>query len=111
MPDAWLPYFSYAKKVPGRLLGSSEEWVRPALRVIPMGWSSAVTIMQAVLRNLVFEKAGIPASLEIAMVKVLRAEPCFTLTPSTRSGWLTIPSARSSKGSRALSTNSSGPRA
>ena len=36
MPDAWLPYFSYAKKVAGRLLGSSEEWVRPALRVIPM---------------------------------------------------------------------------
>ena len=74
MPDAWLPYFSYAKKVPGRLLGSSEEWVRPALRVIPMGWSSAVTIMQAVLRNLVFKKAGIPASLEIAKVKEIPAE-------------------------------------
>ena len=35
--------------------------MRPALRVIPMGWSSAVTIMQPV----VFDKAGIPASLEI----------------------------------------------
>ena len=74
MPDAWLPYFSYAKKVPGRILGSSEEWVRPALRVIPVGWSSAVTIMQAVLRNLVFKKAGIPASLEIAKVKEIPAE-------------------------------------
>ncbi|CAE7246456.1 unnamed protein product [Symbiodinium sp. CCMP2592] len=47
MPDTWLPFFSYAKKVPGHIMGSSEEWVRPGLRVIPMGWSSAVTIMQA----------------------------------------------------------------
>eukprot|EP00439_Symbiodinium_sp_Y106_P083304 s1083_g23.t1 len=73
MPDAWLPYF-YAKKVSGHILGSSEEWVRPGLRVIPMGWSSAVTIMQAILRNLVFDKAGIPESLEIAKIKDLPAE-------------------------------------
>ncbi|CAE7461731.1 HYDIN [Symbiodinium sp. CCMP2592] len=74
MPDAWLPYFSYAKKVPGHILGSNEVWVRPGLRVIPMGWSSAVTIMQAVLRNLVFTKAGVPESLEISKVKEIPAE-------------------------------------
>ncbi|CAE7762207.1 unnamed protein product [Symbiodinium sp. CCMP2592] len=74
MPDTWLPYFSYAKKVRGHIMGSNEEWVRPGLRVIPMGWSSAVTIMQAVLRNLVFDKAGVPASLEISKVKEIPAE-------------------------------------
>ena len=69
MPPSWQPYFSYGLKVPGWCMGSSEDWVRPALTVIPMGWSSAVTLMQAVLRNLVFRKAKIPLSLEISKVK------------------------------------------
>ncbi|CAE7799530.1 unnamed protein product [Symbiodinium sp. CCMP2592] len=36
--------------------------------------NGAVTIMQAVLRNLVFDKAGVPASLEISKVKEIPAE-------------------------------------
>ena len=31
---------TYSMKVPGHIFGSSEEWVRPALRVIPCGWPS-----------------------------------------------------------------------
>ena len=113
MPDAWLPYFSYVKKVPGRILGSSEEWVRPALRVISVGWSSAVTIMQAVLRNLVFKKAGIPASLEIAKVKEIPAQggAVLYLDSFDQVRWWTIYPPRDPGRDRALSTNSSGPRA
>ena len=49
MPDVWLPYFSCAMKVPGHIFGSTEEWVRPAVRVIPIGGSSAVTIMSEIV--------------------------------------------------------------
>ncbi|CAE7472001.1 unnamed protein product [Symbiodinium sp. CCMP2592] len=69
LPEGWSRYFSFSKKVPGRCLGLSQEWARPALRVVPMGWSSSVTLVQAILRSLVFKKASIPSALEINKVK------------------------------------------
>ena len=38
-----------------------------------MGWSSAVTLLLAIFRNLVFAKAGLPEALEVAKIKEVLA--------------------------------------
>ena len=45
--------------------------VRPALAVIPMGWHSAVGLVQEAVRTLVFERAQVPKSLSIEKGKPL----------------------------------------
>ncbi|CAK0876721.1 unnamed protein product [Prorocentrum cordatum] len=66
LPDSWLGYFSYEKVVPGSAMGLPEkEWVRPALCVVPMGWNSAVAIMQSVVRRLVFGLARVSPATEV----------------------------------------------
>ncbi|CAK0838026.1 unnamed protein product [Prorocentrum cordatum] len=61
LPDKRLGYFSYGKRVPGHVVGMPDrEWVRPALRVVPMGWVSPVAVMQAVAREMAFGLAGTP---------------------------------------------------
>ena len=66
LPDEWLGFFSYEKQVPGYVMGKPEiPWVRPALRVIPMGWVSAVAVMQAVVRRIVFGLSAINPKTEV----------------------------------------------
>ncbi|CAE6967009.1 unnamed protein product [Symbiodinium sp. CCMP2592] len=61
LPLAWAPFFGFAKKVRGDALGlSRHETVRPPLRVVPMGWTSAVTLIQAAIRHISYEIARIP---------------------------------------------------
>lgn len=58
VPDQWLGYFAYSKKVDGKAFGLPErKLVRPALSVIPMGWHSAVGVVQEAVRYLVFDRA------------------------------------------------------
>jgi len=71
-PDQWLPYFADSKKVDGPAFGlASGTMVRPALAVIPMGWHSAVGLVQEAVRTLVFERAQVPKSLSIEKGKPL----------------------------------------
>eukprot|EP00435_Cladocopium_sp_Y103_P044009 s914_g12.t1 len=64
VPDSWLGFFSYSKKVDGAALGLTPGVpARPALSVVPMGWHSAVGIVQQAVRDLVFNKSGIPRAL------------------------------------------------
>ena len=66
VPDAWCPFFAYSKKVDGAAFGKPELGkVRPALRVIPMGWKSAVTLVQAAVRHIVFDLTGVPRATSI----------------------------------------------
>ena len=66
VPDAWSPYFAYFRKVSGAAFGHPERGqVRPALRVIPMGWKSAVTIVQAAVRHIVFQLTKVPQSTSV----------------------------------------------
>ena len=61
MPDAWLGFFAYSKKVDGAAFGlKAGTQVRPALSVVPMGWHSAVGLVQEAVRCLVFEKSRVP---------------------------------------------------
>ena len=57
VPDNWLGFFSYSKKVDGKAFGlPAGKMVRPALAVVPMGWHSAVGIVQEAVRNLAFQR-------------------------------------------------------
>jgi len=66
MPEGWRGMFVYEKKVPARVLGGdSDEPVFVALRTIPMGWLSAVGVVQFAIRHLAFEIAKLPKEDEI----------------------------------------------
>ena len=66
MPDAWLGLFAYSKKVDGAAFGMKPgTMVRPALSVVPMGWHSAVGLVQEAVRCLVFEKSKVPKTRSI----------------------------------------------
>lgn len=47
--------------------------MRPALAVIPMGWHSAVGLVQEAVRTLVFDRAGVPKALSVEKGKPLPA--------------------------------------
>ena len=66
VPEVWCPFFAYSKKVHGRAFGKPDlGMVRPALRVVPMGWKSAVTLVQAAVRNIVYDRVGVPRSTAV----------------------------------------------
>ena len=66
MPDAWLGLFAYSKKVDDAAFGMKPgTMVRPALSVAPMGWHSAVGLVQEAVRCLVFEKSKVPKTRSI----------------------------------------------
>ena len=74
MPSEWLSYFAYEKNVRGDALGmSSDVMVRPALAVVPMGWTSAVAVIQAAARRLVLVRAEVVLSSEVAKSSALPA--------------------------------------
>ena len=64
IPPQWYPYFCLNFKVPGSAIGLDKDKVyRPTIRVLPMGWSSSVGIMQQISREILLSK-GLPPSLE-----------------------------------------------
>ena len=66
VPDQWLGFFSYSKKVDGKAFGlPAGKMVRPALAVVPMGWHSAVGIVQETVRNLVFQRAKVNVATSV----------------------------------------------
>ena len=105
-PDQWLPYFADSKKVDGPAFGlASGTMVRPALAVIPMGWHSAVGLVQEAVRTLVFERAQVPKSLSIEKGKPLPQSDTKASTISMRSTWSRSCQRTSQrKGARCLNT-------
>ena len=75
-PEQWLPMFAYSKKVDGAAFGlEAGKLVRPALATIPMGWHSAVGLVQEAVRCLVFERCGVPRSLSVEKNRPLPPGP------------------------------------
>ena len=65
-PAQSLPYFAYSKKVEGAAFRlQAGTLVRPALAVIPMGWHSAVGLVQEAVRTLMFERSKVPRTLSV----------------------------------------------
>eukprot|EP00438_Fugacium_kawagutii_P009611 Skav215637 [mRNA] locus=scaffold736:68674:73286:+ [translate_table: standard] len=63
-PDEFLGFFAYSKKVDSSAFGlPAGRKVRPALCVIPMGWHSAVALVQEAVRDLVFNRSKVPRSI------------------------------------------------
>ena len=80
MPDCWLPYLAYSKKFDSAAFGLPPgTLMRPALSVVPMGWHSAVALVQEAVRNVVFEKARIPRQYSIEKRRRLPEEKIFTI--------------------------------
>ena len=72
--------FVYRKQVRGGVLGLPHDemtWV--SLRTVPMGWLSAVGIVQQAIRTLAFEEAGLPRQFEIQKNKELPEGERFLL--------------------------------
>jgi hypothetical protein len=66
VPDQFVPYFDYALFVESTHVGlegpGRKTWV--ALMVLPIGWLSAVSLMQSVLRCLTFVHSEVPRASE-----------------------------------------------
>eukprot|EP00438_Fugacium_kawagutii_P035175 Skav225826 [mRNA] locus=scaffold2516:55037:59475:- [translate_table: standard] len=74
IPEKWYGYFSYSKKVDQSAFGlPAGKMIRPCLSVVPMGWHSAVALVQEAVRDLVFNRAGVPRSLSTEKGKPLPA--------------------------------------
>eukprot|EP00438_Fugacium_kawagutii_P015911 Skav211119 [mRNA] locus=scaffold2659:123518:130322:- [translate_table: standard] len=72
IPEKWYGFFAYSKKVDQSAFGlPAGKMVRPCLSVIPMGWHSAVALVQEAVRDLVFNRAGVPRHLSAEKGKPL----------------------------------------
>ena len=70
LPDTWLPLMCFEKTVDAKLFnGTPGEQVYAAMAVVPMGWINAVTVIQSVVRTLVFQGAEVPEDTEVTKVK------------------------------------------
>ena len=68
IPSIWQRYMCFNFRVQGKHLGLpglvDDDWYRPTCCVLPMGWSSSVSIMQAVSREILLSK-GLAPDLEL----------------------------------------------
>ena len=66
MPVGWRGMFCYEKQVRGRVMGlNTDDLCYVSLRTVPMGWISAVGVVQAAIRTLAFDMAKIPLDQEV----------------------------------------------
>ena len=80
VPDNWLGFFAYSKKVDGKAFGLPEgKMVHPALAVVPMGWHSAVGIVQETVRNLAFERAKVDVNTSVEKGKPIPDEKSLSV--------------------------------
>ena len=70
LPPAWRSMMCFNLTVDAKLMGGTPgHMVYPAMGVVPMGWINAVTVIQSVVRTLVFQGAQVPESSEVAKIK------------------------------------------
>ena len=70
LPPAWRSMMCFNLTVDAKLMGGTPgHMVYPAMAVVPMGWINAVTVIQSVVRTLVFQGAQVPESSEVAKIK------------------------------------------
>lgn len=80
MPLGWRGLFVYEKQVPAHVLGlEGDKPTYVSLRTVPMGWLSAVGVVQEAIRYLAFTVAKLPPSGEIQKWKELPRGQRFLL--------------------------------
>lgn len=80
LPPQWAGMMTFAKQVPSTVFGGPPgqmSWV--GMNVVPMGWINSVSLMQTVVRHLVFVESGIPMSSEISKIKPFPDEASASL--------------------------------
>lgn len=80
LPEECGGLMTFAKQVPSSVFGGSPDqksWV--AMNVVRMGWINSVSLMQTVVRQLVFVESKIPCSSEISKMKSFPEEPSASL--------------------------------
>lgn len=74
LPEEWRGFFTYEKEVDASAFGGTKgETTLVALASVPMGWISAVALIQAGVRHIVFEKSGVDLTTEVRKDKSLPA--------------------------------------
>ena len=69
MPRGWEQFFCFNFVTRGENVGQAKgTYFRPACRVLPMGWSSSVGIMQQISRQVLLSR-GLPSALEVQRVQ------------------------------------------
>ena len=64
IPEQWFPYFCLNYLVDGSAIGLEKgKKFRPTIRVLPMGWSSSVGLMQQISREILLRN-GLPPEME-----------------------------------------------
>ena len=80
MPEGWRGLFCYEKPVKASAIGlPGDGTVFISLRTIPMGWLSAVGVVQSAIRFLAFNIAGLPEQKEVRKWKEMPAGEKFLL--------------------------------
>ncbi|CAK0829300.1 unnamed protein product, partial [Prorocentrum cordatum] len=75
MPRSWDGFLVYERPVSGAVLGRrAEDTFRVSLTTVPMGWSGAVAVVQAVVRRLVFGEAEVDLATEVAKSKAMAGQ-------------------------------------
>ena len=70
LPAQWNRYMCFAKPVDAAIMGGAPgQLVYPAMCVVPMGWLNAVSVIQEVVRNLVFQGAQVPEDSEVSKLR------------------------------------------
>ena len=70
LPSSWYPYMCFGMKVDAKIFGGQPgKQVFPSMAVVPMGWCNSVSVIQSVVRTLVFDEAGIPEDSEVSKLK------------------------------------------
>ena len=80
LPPQWAGMMTFAKQVPSSVFGGSPDclsWV--GMNVVPMGWINSVSLMQTVVRHLVFVESEIPLESEISKIKPFPKDPSASL--------------------------------
>eukprot|EP00435_Cladocopium_sp_Y103_P067422 s217_g30.t1 len=80
LPPEWSGMMTFAKQVPSSIFGGSPDqmsWV--GMSVVPMGWINSVSLMQTVVRQLVFVESEIPYESEISKMKRFPEDPSASL--------------------------------
>ena len=80
MPRSWDGFLAYSRPVSGEVLGrQAGSKVHVGITTVPMGWSGAVAVIQAVVRRLVFGDAAVDVQTEIAKCKEFPQGPNYSL--------------------------------
>lgn len=89
IPAVWYPYFCLNYIVSGKFIGKDpSKRFRPAIKVLPMGWSSSVGVMQMISREILLRN-GLPPSLELRKSGPVPAwfTQVLSSTTPTRAWW------------------------